>query len=47
MRKDANKFDESLSDVPAPTQYELKIAERVAAHNASDMSMGARIDDRD
>ena len=33
--------------VRAPTQQELKIAERVAANNAGDMDKVARIDERE
>ena len=45
MREDAMEF--GYLCVRAPTQQELKIAERVAAYNTDDMDRIARIDERD
>ena len=45
MREDAMEFVNPY--VCAPTQQELKIAERVAAYNAGDMDKVARIDERE
>ena len=45
MREDAMEFGDPY--VRAPTQQELKIAERVAAYNSCDMDKVARIDERD
>ena len=45
MREDATEFDDPY--VRAPTQRELKIAERVGAYNAGEMDKVARIDERD
>ena len=45
MREDAMEF--GYPAVRAPTQQELKIAERVAAYSSGDMDKVARIDERE
>ena len=45
MHEDEMEFGDLY--VRSPTQQELKIAERVAAYNASDLDKVARIDERE
>ena len=45
MREDKMVFDDILARVRAPTQQELKIAERVSAYNVGNRDKDPRIDE--